>query len=252
MDIETSMSYEIPAIPSELAGSLPRKVRLNLGGDGRFALILVCCFFIPGLILLGWKGHDDIKQFQQRTILRDHARQVVGEVTGFSFARYSPMSVNYRFTVNGVAYSGEAMEPRSPGPGTSFNRGDDILIRFLPSNPAINHPDAWEWSAVTGWYFIVGEVFLTSLGGLVLVLLLRDRRLARLGKAAAGIVIGCSRDDRWFRVEYEFRTEGGVLMKGHDDFKDEYGAGARIWILYLPQKPRRHHRYPLSTYTIVE
>jgi hypothetical protein len=72
------------------------------------------------------------------------------------------------------------------------------------------------------------------------------------GKVAAAVVTSCRKDDRWFRVEYEFHTEGGVLMKGHSDFKDEYGAGARIWILYLPQKPQRNHDYPLDFYSVVE
>jgi hypothetical protein len=240
-------------MPSELAGPTPRKVQLSFSeGDGRYLLLIVLVFFVGGLIFLVWKAYDDIQQFQQRALLRGDAREVVGEVTGFSFGRYSPTSVNYRFTVNGVTYSGEALEPANPGRGTSRDKADKILIRFLPSNPAINHPDAWEWSAAIGWYFVVGEVFFTSMGGLALAVLLRDRRLAREGKVAAGIVTGCARDDRWFRVDYEFRTEGGVLMKGHNDFKDEYGAGARIWILYLPQKPRRNHNYPLSFYTVVE
>lgn len=240
-------------VPSELAGPSPRKVQLSFSeGDGRYLLLIVLVFFVGGLIFLVWYGYDDIKQFQQRALLRSDAREVVGEVTGFSFGRYSPMSVNYRFTVNGVTYTSEALELANPGPGTSFDKGDNIFIRFLPSNPAINHPADWEWSAAIGWYFVVGEVFFTSMGGWALAVLLGDRRLAREGTVAAGIVTGCARDDRWFRVDYEFRTEGGVLMKGHNDFKDEYGAGARIWILYLPHKPQRNHSYPLSFYTVVE
>jgi hypothetical protein len=223
MDSQAS-SFEMSTMPSELAGPSPRKVQLSSEGDGRYLLVVVLVFFVGGLIFQGWNGYDDIKQFQQRALLRGDTREVVGEVTGFSFGRNSPMSVIYRFTVNGVTYSGKALEPANPGPGTSFEKGDDILIRFLPSNPAINHPDAWEWSAAIGWYFVVGELFFTSMGGLALAVLLRDRRLAREGKVAAGIVTGCARDDRWFRVDYEFRTEGGVLMKGHNDFKEEYGA----------------------------
>jgi hypothetical protein len=236
-------------MPSELAGPSPRKVQLNSSPDAKYLLVIVLVFFVGGLIFLGWNGYDDIKQFNQRAVLRSDGSVVVGEVTGFSIARNAPIGVSYRFIVNGVTYSGEAKEPPD---GTSLEKADKIAIRFLPSNPAINHPVAWEWSAAIGWYFVVGEVFFTSMGGLALAVLLRDRRLAREGKVAAGIVTGCARDDRWFRVDYEFRTEGGVLMKGHNDFKDEYGAGARLWILYLPQKPHRNRSYPLSFYTVVE
>jgi hypothetical protein len=239
-------------VPSELAGPLPRKVQLRLSeGDGRYLLMIVLVFFVGGLIFLVWNGYDDIKLFQQRALLRGDTREVVGEVTGFSFGRYSPTSVNYRFTVNGVSYSGEALKPVNPVSGTSLEKGGDILIRFLPTNPAVNHPNGWEWSAAIGWYFVVGEIYFTSMGGLALMVLLRDRRLAREGKVAAGIITGCVRNERWFRVDYDFRTEDGVLMKGRNDVEDEYGAGARLWILYLPQKPRRNHSYPLSFYTVV-
>lgn len=253
MEMETEANYAFSTMPSELTGTLPRRVGLSLSeGDGRYLLLIVLVFFVGGLIFLGWKGYDDVTQFQQRSLLRGDAREVAGQVTGYSFGRYSPKSVNYSFTVNGVTYSGRALEPASPAPGTSFDKGDNILIRFLPSNPAVNHPDAWEWSPLIGWYFVVGQIFFSSMGGLALAFLLRDRKLARHGRVAQGVVTSCTRDDRLFRVDYEFRTEDGVLATGHNDFKDEYGTGARIWILYLPQKPLRNHSYPLDFYSVVE
>ena len=130
-----SSSYGLATVPSELAGPLPRRVHLSLSeGDGRYLLLIVLVFFVGGLIFLVWKAYDDIKQFQQRTVLRGDAREVVGQVTGFSFGRYSPTSINYRFIVDGVTYSGEALESTNPGPGTSFDNGDNILVRFVPSN----------------------------------------------------------------------------------------------------------------------
>lgn len=251
MDLEVS-NYTLSTVPSELTCPLPRKVELNSDGDAPRMMLIALLFLAVGLIFFGWTGYDDVKLFQQRALLRSAASVVVGQVTGYSFGRYSPKSVNYKFTANGLNYSGKALEPANPQPGTSFDKGDNILIRFLPSNPAINHPDAWEWSPAIGWYFVAGEAFFTSMGGLALAFLLRDRRLARQGKAASAVVTGCRKDDRWFRVDYEFRTEGGALMTGHGDFKDEYGTGARIWILYLPQRPQRNHSYPLDFYSIVE
>jgi hypothetical protein len=162
------------------------------------------------------------------------------------------MSVVYRFSADGLTYSGSAPVSATPVPGTAFDKGDKIAIRFIPSNPGINHPSAWEWSPAVGWYFTAGQVFLWAMGGWALEVLRRDRRLAREGKVAAGIVTNCTRDDRWFRVDYEFRAENGESVKGHNDFKDERVAGARIWILYLPHRPRINHSYPLSFYSVVE
>jgi hypothetical protein len=249
MDVASSDRAALTA-PSELAGPLPRRVTLNFDGDARYLLIIVLLFFVGGGIWLVWKGYNDVLQFQHRTVLRSDGRDVIGEVTGFSFGRERPTTVNYRFTVHGVTYSGSADEARTPGPGTSLNKSDKILVRFLPSNPAINHPKAWEWSAFIGLEYIAFQVFFMAMGGLALAVLWRDRKLAREGRVAEGVVTNCTRKNGSFRVEYEFRTEDGVPVKGNSDCVDEYGASARIWILYLPQRPRRNHIYPLSFFDI--
>jgi hypothetical protein len=64
------------------------------------------------------------------------------------------------------------------------------------------------------------------------------------------MVTSCTPKDRAYRVDYEFRTEGGTLINGHIDSKDSYETGTRIWILYLPQRPQRNHRYPLDFFEV--
>jgi len=239
--------------PSEIGGPLPRKVRLKLDrGDARFLLIIVLLFFVGGGFWLGWNADYDLKQFDQRALLRNDAREVVGEVTGFAYHRYAPLGVCYRFTVNGVTYSAEALEPNTPVPGSGLDKGDSLPIRYLQSNPKINHPAAWEWSAFDGWYTTAGVMCAAVIGFVVLVCLLRDRKLARYGKAASGVALGSTRDGRLYRVEYEFHTEGGISMKGKKSGPDEFGAGARIRVLYLPENPRRNSRYPLDFFEVVE
>lgn len=238
-------------IPEELAGPPPRRVRLNfsVGGTGYLVMMVLCCF-VGGTTVLAFTCDHEINQYRQRALLRANHGESLGEVTGFSYGRYSPTNVYYTFTVGGTIYSGKATEPFNGETGVPLNRGGAIPIRFLPSNPTINHPDGWEWSP--GWSYLAGEAFLVALGAAVLVLLLRDRRLARHGHAAAGRVVDCIRKDPSFRVEYEFRTEGGISMRGNCESRDEYGAGARIWVLYLAQKPQRNHIYPMLYHSIVE
>src|SRR5258708_2061676 len=151
MNLE-AFGREVLNVPSELAGPLPRKVQMS-EGDARRLLVIVLLFFVGGSITLGWTCYYDVTQFQQRATLRTDGSEVLGEVTGFSFPRYAPMSVVYRFTANGLTYSGSATESATAGPDTSLSKGDKIPIRFSPSNPAINHPSAWEWSPAIGWYF---------------------------------------------------------------------------------------------------
>jgi hypothetical protein len=250
MDIADSGRVALEA-HTELMRPLPRTVTLNDGNDARYALIVVLLFFVCGGLWLGWKGYDDVQQFKHRAVLRSEGRVVIGEVTGFSFGRYTPMSVVYRFAVNGVTYSGRALEPENLGVGTSLDKGDKIPVRFLSYDPAVNHPDAWEWSLAIGWWFVAFQVFFWAIGGFCLALLMRDRKLARHGSIAAAIVRGCTPDDRRFRVEYEFRTGDGVLVKGHSDRPDECGIGTTVWILYLPQRPRRNDMYPLPLFDVV-
>ena len=233
MDLE-SYSCAVVGAPSELVGPLPRTVMLRLDGDGRYLLIVVLIFFVGGSLWLGWKGYDDVQQFKERALLRSDGRLVVGEVKGLSYHRHGQTGVNYQFAFDGVIDSGSAEEPNA-GPGTSLHKSDKILVRFLPSNPAVNHPDAWEWSPAIGWDWIAFQVFFWLMGSFALVLLLRDRTLARKGNVASGVVTSCIRKDRFFHTEYEFRTADGASMKGHTDRKDEYETGATVWVLYLPR-----------------
>jgi hypothetical protein len=196
-----------------------------------------------------WLGYDDVKQFHRRAVLRVEGQVVVGQVTGFSIARFAPTGVKYNFALNGVTYSGKASEPTT---GTSLDKADKIPIRFLPSDPAVNHPDSWEWSATIGWLYSVLAIFLTAVGTFAFAVLLRDRSLARKVKAAAGVVTGCTRSGGTFDIEYEFSAGEGLVMRGKGDCADECGPGARVWILYLPQKPRRNSIYPLTYFDVVE
>lgn len=238
-------------IPSELAGPIPRTVFINMDGDGQYVLIIVLLFFLGGLALLSWIGYGYYSNFNRRAALRGSGvREVVGEVTGFTWGRDSPMSVDYKFPVDGVDYWGQAVEPAIPGPGTRLEQGDHLVIRFLPSNPGINHPDAWEWSWSIGWVSTTLLVFLTPVGCVGLGILLRQRTLARSGKGAIATVTSCSQNGQWFRMEYEFHVQDGTTATGSRSVKNEYAVGARIAIVFLPNKPRRNQIYPLDLYSV--
>jgi hypothetical protein len=90
------------------------------------------------------------------------------------------------------------------------------------------------------------------MGCVVLGALLRDRKLAREGKASEGVVINCEHEKSWFRIEYEFQAENGTRIKGTSDSEEEYETGDQIWIIYLPYGHRRNHSYPLRFFNVVE
>ena len=236
-------------MPEELTGPIPRPVTLDIAGNARGLCAIVLLFFFGGSLWLGWKGYDDFQQMKQRAALRADIHVVTGIVIGFPSGR-GPSKVRYRFTFNGATYSNEVEEQRFHDPSEALHIDDQILIRFLPANPTVNHPDAWEWSPTIEIEYVVFAVFFWAIGGVVLIFLLRNRTLARFGKAAAGVVLGCTRDGRLFQVEYEFRPEGGVSMRGKTSGPQEHEVGSTIWILYLRQNPRRNSRYPLDFFEV--
>jgi len=222
---------------------VPRMVTLNFEGDARYLLLVVLLFFIGGGIALAWMCDQDFQEFQNRAALRRVGRVVVGTVThptrGFT---------NYRFSVAGNSYQGKARE--SLFPSEFSHPSNSILVRFLPSNPAINHPDSWEWTVYVGLEIIILDTIFFAIGALSLFYLCQYRALARKGSVAAGVVTSCVLKDKLFHTEYEFRTTGGTTMQGHIDRKEEFEAGARVWVLYLPQRPRRNDVYPLPFFDI--
>jgi hypothetical protein len=236
-------------MPAELASLPPRRVQLNMDGDARYALLMVVLFLVGGLSILGWTGYYDAQQIEHRSSLRGNVRKVVGTVSGITWARFSPTYVDYTYNVEGVSYSGEALEPANPV-DVSFETGSAILVRYLPSNPEISHPDAWEWSLASGWWAALFVTFLTAIGTSALAVLLRERQVARLGAVCPAIIKTCTQKGRLFYLEYEFRADDEIVV-GTTSGKDEYAPGARVWILYLQRRPRKNRLYPLSLYSIV-
>jgi hypothetical protein len=240
---------EEQASPSELRGPLPRRVQMNSTNASAMVVVVVLCLGVGGVMVAsGCRGI--LTQTRQRSALRQEGRDTVGKVTATHAGHGSP-TVTYAFEANGLNYSGKA---ELTNYRLVFHESDQIAVRYLPTNPTVNHPADWEWSGLEIMDLIpeVFMLFLASVGVVALVALFRDRTLARRGRPAKGVVRDCSPGKSDFQVEYEFRTDDGVPVTGHSSSPDEYGAGARVCVLYLPQKPRRNSMYPLRYFEVVE
>lgn len=244
MDLDKS-NRAMLAPPGELAGHVPRKVALG-STDATYIILIVLLFFGGGV----WVAVSLVQHTQHRTLLRKNSREVVGQVTDTFAGRGGKTYVEYRFTVDGETYSNITQEPNTRGPWYALRRSHPILIRFLPSNPSINHPADWEWSARMDLLDIIFTIFFVTLGGIGVAYLMRERKLAREGRAAAGMVTSCTPNGRLFQVEYEFHTEEGESLTGKYSGADSYEVGARIWVIYLPRKPKRNHPYPLNDWIV--
>ena len=246
MNLEV-FSRGTPEIPDELTGPLPRQVEMD-SNDAYYFICVVLIFLVGGSLLCGWYFFGSIKQAHQRAVLRSDGREVVGDVTGLPTGRGTEY-VRYSFTFKGRDFSGEARMPSHLG--FVLHEQDKIIIRFLPSDPAINHPYGWEWSAFMDAVPVGFQIFFALLVIVALIYSRRERRLVREGKAVPGVVTSCTPNDRQFKVKYEFRTEDGIVMTGSSSSKDSYETGACIWILYLPKKPQRNCSYPLPGYSVL-
>ena len=236
--------------PAELSSRLPRRVRMDTGG-GRFLLVTVVFCFGWGASIFCYHAVNSIKQVQQRDALRREGRETMGTVIMESSHRGAPASVSYVFSFGGITYSGNAQLPAFGK--TIIHKSGPIAVLFLPSNPSVNHPESWEWT-------VLGEIdvaeilmlFLITMGCIALIRALKDRKLAREGMAAEATAIACSPVKAGFHVKYEFRTEDGLSIRGSCDCAEEVEEGSKIWILYLSQRPKRNHSYPMEFFSVVE
>ena len=233
--------------PSELRGPLPRRVHMNSTDASFLLVVVVLCLGIGGTAV-GFDCFSTLKQMRQRTVLLRDVRDTVGSVSA-THGGHGDSTVSYTFTANGANYLGKAQMPNYR---MILHESDQIAVRYLPFDPTINHPAAWEWSGQADLIPKAFALFFATMGIVALVALLRDRKLARKGKPAEGVVIDCSPDKAEFRVMYEFRTDDGVRIKGSCNCAEEYEKGARVWILYLPKRPRRNHSYPMGFFSVVE
>jgi hypothetical protein len=229
--------------PSELLGPTPREIRLC--GDGLIYMRIAVSFLMIAIVFGLWLSVSTFTQIQHRTALRRDGRVVVAKATTrMARGRTSVLYVRYTFVVDGAAYSAEKIVPDNLF--VSVRNSDHFLVRYLPTNPAVNYPDDWEWSLPLNVGSVVFMISILAIGVGFMMLLTRERRLAREGMPTVGVVTSSALKKRAFWAEYNFSTDEMRSINGSGYFSSPQKIGASIWILYLPQNPRRNTPYPLS------
>jgi hypothetical protein len=224
---------------SEANARIPRKVRFD--DDIISALGFTLFFLALWLVPATWGAYDDIRDSHIRDILRQKGHETNGEVIK-SYPSRSGVNVIYRFSVEGVLYSGRAKiiahDYRAQAPG------ETIPIRYLPEDPRVNQPLRWGWFSA-GWamFYSLGLVIMVVAGALI-VSGSRKKELARTGVVVEGRVTGCAPDRSLFKVYYEFTTEENVSLEGSARIPEECGAGDSIPVMYLRSNPKRNDFYP--------
>jgi hypothetical protein len=249
-------SAEVAAIPSELTGRVPRRTRLSqntlLGATIGTTMLLI------GLALGFAMGKNALQAMRNRDALRQAGSQVIGnnEVIGTVDQLTSGRNshhVQYTFiTSDAAVYTGTAQVPDNMWSGLQVN--GPLSIRYLPTDPTVNHPAAWEESDFSIWAAVFSPSIFVA-GGLFSLLSLRGgRRLVAEGTPVIATVTACSGPvgrSVWFNVKYEFRTDDGIEINSGGRYGSGLENGTKLIVLYLPQNPQQNAPYASSYYRAV-
>lgn len=227
-------------IPPELTGPVPRRIRPS--AEARIGMVIMA--LMCGLALFGciWLCAHAAQQIQHRTALRQNGAEVQAHITFLGRVGRGSDIVRYTFTANGETVSGKSDVP--PELMMGLRESSLLPIRHLPSNPAVNHPAAWEWSLLSNWLTILPPIAYGSIWTLALMGVFRLRQLIAQGLPAGAVVTECSPNGGSFSVKYEFRTETGTPVQGGGNCRTRQEIGTFICIVYLPGNPRRNRPYP--------
>jgi hypothetical protein len=220
---------------SEANAGIPRKARFD---DGIIdALVFTLFFFLLWLIPVGFRANG-VHKFD---VLRRQGHEAIGEVTK-SYTGRGNVDVGYRFSVDGVFYTGR--EKMIADDYKVQSPGEKILIRYLPNDPRVNQPVNWVW--FSAWelpYYLLGLGLLAG-AAVLLVAGWRKRQLARMGVVVEGKVTGCAPNRSRFTVYYEFTTEDNVSIEGSAGMSEECKVRMSIPVIYLRGNPKRNDYYP--------
>jgi len=235
--------------PRELSRALPRETQIS--GRGMFNIILGAVFLLAAIALGFFLQNDSKEQTAKTEALHSQGRAVNAEITKLSHqGKDSTPTVSYSFTADGVRMSGQAAVPKDLWNG--LQKAGFLLVRYLPSNPRVNHPAAWDQAGVPAWFpFLIPSLW--GVGSLLLLnMLRRQAQVAAEGVPAPGVVTKCFRIKGGWAVRYQFRMKDGTVVKGRDRAYSRLDPGATVCVLYLPEKPRRNYVYPLCLYRVAQ
>ncbi len=241
------MGPDSATTPPELISALPRNVTIT--GRGVLNACLSLLFLAGSVGLFYWLGNQGLSVTQKRAALRADSRITVGTVTALRHTgRSHTPHAHYTFTVAGTSYIGESSVPTRLE--SEFQPLSQVSIRYLPGNPAVNHPADWEDSTLSAWGpLFAPTVFLISGIGIA-VMQLRQRSLLAEGMPATGVITECRLYKGSYNMKYEFTTADGQSLKGSSSRTNGEDIGASVCILYMPHQPGRNGLYPSDLYRI--
>jgi len=221
-------------------------------GNAIFIAVMAGLLLVGSIPLLVLFRNLNARTAARAEALRSQGRETSGEVERVwrTSGKESHNMVRYAFSANGVRLQGESRVP--PSLWNGVRKSGFLPIRYLPSDPNINHPAGWEDRPDAAWMqFILPGVM--AISGIVLVITLRRQaEMTAEGLPAVGVVTRCVSVKGGWAVRYRFRMKGGAVASGASQVRRRMEVGATICVLYLPQNPRRNQVYPTTLYRVTQ
>jgi hypothetical protein len=230
--------------PDGLGYSRMREIRLTGGG---IALLALAMLLGLGGVVAGIALHRQAARETETAILLD-AQGVRAEATVtrvWKSGGKSPQGwASYQFTHGGAIYEKRLKPPRNVW--GRLREGDTLPIRFLPSDPSVNHPEDWSDRPMPPWLPYLIAALLIVTGGLLAAVVQRQTRLLAEGQPALGVIVRHKRADHGqTALYYEFRQLSGAVAQGRSVKKTAIPIGEQVCIIYNPDNPKRNAMYPL-------
>lgn len=241
MESAFTMSAELTA-PDELKGPTPRRILLTMSGiQMAMAVAILFALAAAGFV---WVSRDAGFQSRRNSDFSQNGRQTTASITRVQHSGSLQPRVDYTFTAGDTTYTGVARVPKQFA--HSLAASSSLAVLYLPSDPAINRPAAWQPPRRSDLALLVAPVLAALLGLLLFVPLGVEYRMASQGTPVVAVVRECSLARNGFLVRYEFRLQDNSLIKGRGWYKNHQQPGTGIWVMYLPDRPQRNLPYPLT------
>jgi hypothetical protein len=230
--------------PDGLGYSSLRPVSLTGGG---IALLVVAVLMLLGAVAAGiGLGTTARRQAKDHRLLQEQGLNTDSQITRVwrSGDKNQQHLVSYRFTVQERAYAARKGVP--PRIWQTLKAGSSLPVRYLPSDPKVNHPTEWNDTPMPNWvpYLVFGALIATAFGCTIPLRI--QMRLLTEGRPAPGTVTGHRRTKDGTILRYEFVLLNGATAKGRGQSRRPPAIGAPICVLYDPENPRRNAPYPLT------
>jgi Protein of unknown function (DUF3592) len=236
-------------LPPELAGAVPRDVRLTVGGlvVASLAVAAAVGALVAGIVMtLVYMRASDERQLRRRDgVMADAAVVQVVEKRGDGPHRV----VTYRYDVNGRSYTGRTALRN--GDRRVLRSGAPIRIGFVREQPDRSWMIGYEPSGFPLWLIPLSVFSLVAVAAALVRSVRRQWILLSEGRAARARVTASKKvssdKGKRYRVTYEFQTLSGARQQSRCDIgKTPPAIGAIIPVVYHRDRPDWSATYPLQ------